>query len=78
MNEEVPVIVEVVTLKDGLTAKDVRGNIYKIESITLGSGFHRHTIKYDKHFLKEGSEARAEVLKNGKLNITNGNNGNTE
>lgn len=77
MDEEPIIIVEVVTLRDGITARDVRGNIYKIESITLGSGFHRHTIKYEKHFLKEGSDARAEVLKNGKLNITNGNNGNT-
>lgn len=73
MNEEIPVILEVVTLKDGMSAKDIRGNVYKIESITLGAGFHRHIIKYEKSFLKEGSEVHAEVLKNGKLHITNGN-----
>lgn len=69
MNEEPNIILDIITLKDGINAKDNHGNIYKIESITLGMGQHKHTIKYEKFFLKEGSEARAEVLKNGKLNI---------
>lgn len=69
-NDEPLMLVEVVTLKDGITAKDIRGNVYKIESISLGAGSHRHTIKYEKHFIKEGTELRAQVLKNGKLNIT--------
>lgn len=63
-------MIEVITMKDGVNAKDKHGNIYKIESISLGMGSHRKTIKYTKHFLKDGSEVRAEVLKNGKLNIT--------
>lgn len=71
MNEpEQNLILDIVTLKDGLSARDVRGNVYKIESISLGIGSHRHTIKYEKHFIKEGTDLRAEVLKNGKLNIT--------
>ena len=70
MSNEPNIIIDIVTLKDGLTAKDIRGNIYKIESITLGAGSHRHTIKYEKNFIKEGTDLRAEVLKNGKLNIT--------
>lgn len=70
MNEEPNIILDVTILKDGISAKDVRGNIYKIESISLGAGSHRHTIKYDKHFIKEGTELRAQLLKNGKLNIT--------
>lgn len=71
MNEpEQNLILDITTLKDGLTAKDVRGNIYKIESISLGVGSHRHTLKYEKHFIKEGTTLRAILLKNGKLNIT--------
>jgi len=70
MNEEPNIILDITILKDGLSAQDVRGNVYKIESISLGAGSHRHTIKYDKHFIKEGTELRAQLLKNGKLNIT--------
>lgn len=70
MNEEQLIRLEVVTLKDGLSARDVRGNIYKIESISLGTGSHRNTIKYEKNFIKEGTELVAVLLKNGKLNIT--------
>ena len=70
MDTEPITIIDIITLRDGMTAKDVRGNVYKIESIMLGMGSHRKTIKWEKHFLKEGSDCRAEVLPNGKLNIT--------
>jgi hypothetical protein len=66
--EIVNVIVEVEILKDKKTAKDVRGNTYKIESITIGAGHHRKSLKYDYHLI-EGCECRAEILPNGKLNI---------
>ena len=69
MNEEPNVIVEVEIMKDGMTARDIHGNVYKIESISLGAGSHRHTIKWEKNFLKDGSECRGQVLNNGKLNI---------
>jgi len=58
-------------MNDGKNAKDKRGNIYKIESISLGIGIRRQTISYTKGFLKAGGECRAEVLSNGKLNIIN-------
>lgn len=64
-----PIIIEVTTQKDGLTAVDVRGRVYKIESIMLGVGRNRKPVKVDKGFLSAGNEYRAEVLKNGKLNI---------
>ena len=75
MNEEntLPepnIIINVIILKDGWSAKAERGHdVYEIESIAIGSGFYRKIMPYEKGFMKEHSECRAEILPNGKLNI---------
>ena len=69
MTQEIKPIFDIVTLKDGLTAKDRHGNVYTIESITIGADYHRKTFPYEKSFLKEDSDCQAELLSNGKLNI---------
>jgi len=69
--ENTNLVIEVTTLKGGITAKDSRGNVYKIQSIMLGMGSHRKPVEVDKKYpLREGSEYRAEIIpKSGKLNI---------
>jgi hypothetical protein len=63
------VIIEVTIMGDGKSAKDRRGNSYKIASISLGVGSKKSNVKYERYFLKSGGEHRAEVLTDGRLNI---------
>ena len=72
MNNETPneiIIIEVEILDDGYSAKDKRGEKYRIESINMGAGHYKKTVRYDRYFLKERTECRAQLLENGKLNI---------
>jgi hypothetical protein len=62
-------ILYVMTIEDGYSAIDIRGNTYKIDSIFLGSGKMRKPVKYQKFFLQEKTECKASLLKNGKINI---------
>lgn len=68
-NNNIPLIVDVTTDKDGVSATDHRGIKYKIESVMLGVGSNRKPVKHTKNFLSVGGDYRAEVLPNGKLNI---------
>lgn len=68
-DDDVNIIIDVITHKDGVSATDRSGRKYEIQSITLGAGRNRKSIPYTKKFLAVGSKYRAEILKNGKLNI---------